>query len=645
MKRYFKYFILFGLANFQSQLQAQSPTTLPEVVVVAKPLIEESKIDAHSAVSTIVSKNQLKDLNAIDLASALRRTPGVQISRYNPVGSFGGDQGGAVFIRGMGVSRPGSEIKTYIDGIPFYMGLWGHPLLDLLPINGMQNITIYKSPQPHIAGNNFASLNLQSQRFLPDSIKIEGDARISVGSFETFVEQANLAGRKGKMYYSIAQGTARSSGHRANASGQLNNVLSNVGFIINDVWSAEAKFLYTNNQSKDPGDARTILPTVAPQYNTEASMFSVGLKHQYKKIKGDFKVYSNKGKGAWLDLPAPDGATISNFTMSGIRWDEQLKIWDQTELTLGADYEYSGGSADFNRIAPAPQSQYESPAFSLFSPYIAINQKFSLNKKWQLRPAIAIRYATHTKFESSLAPSAGITLESNQFALFSNVSKGINYPGLEVPLLSSLIPPLADSWLGLSPEELNHFEVGFKWSPSTNMQLDISVFRDNVKNRYVFGFPPNVPPPPQFINLGEYRIQGLEASLRQDFAKQWQSFIGFTLLNPSISNLPYTPKKALNIGVNGKIRRFTLVFDAQYQSETLALNRTRVAGDTNTEHIDGFTVLNARIGYKLPLLSQEGEIFTNIENLLNTSYSYRPGYLMPERWFQAGISVSFKKSK
>mgnify|MGYP000308265566 CR=1 FL=1 len=36
----------------------------------------------------------------------------------------GGDQGGAVFIRGMGTSRPGSEIKTYVDGVPFYMPVW-----------------------------------------------------------------------------------------------------------------------------------------------------------------------------------------------------------------------------------------------------------------------------------------------------------------------------------------------------------------------------------------------------------------------------------------------------------------------------------------------------------------------------------------
>ncbi|MDZ7581632.1 MAG: iron chelate uptake ABC transporter family permease subunit, partial [Deltaproteobacteria bacterium] len=63
-----------------------------------------------------VTISQINDLNAQDLGTALRRTPGVNISRYNPLGSFGGATGGAVFIRGFGSSRPGAEIKTLVDG-------------------------------------------------------------------------------------------------------------------------------------------------------------------------------------------------------------------------------------------------------------------------------------------------------------------------------------------------------------------------------------------------------------------------------------------------------------------------------------------------------------------------------------------------
>jgi iron complex outermembrane receptor protein len=100
------------------QVNAQS---VPNLGVTAKPDIAEIEIDKFSSTPAVITDETIRDLHAADLASALRNTPGTQISRYNPVGSFGGVEGGSVFIRGMGLSRPGSEIKTYIDNVPMYI--------------------------------------------------------------------------------------------------------------------------------------------------------------------------------------------------------------------------------------------------------------------------------------------------------------------------------------------------------------------------------------------------------------------------------------------------------------------------------------------------------------------------------------------
>lgn len=253
------------------------------VTVNARPVVEEMELDAFSSNSAVITQDQLRDQNAVDLASALRRTPGVQISRYNPVGAFGGDQGGAVYIRGMGVSRPGSEIKTYVDGVPFYMGLWSHPLLDLLPVNGMQSITVYKSPQPQVNGNNFASIDLLTRRATEDGV--HGDARISAGSYGTLTEQASLLGRSGNLDWSLAQGFARSDGHRANADGRLSNLMGRIGYRLDANWSVAASFLQVDNKARDPGDARLAAAALAPQYNTKASMFSSSVSH----VHGDWR--------------------------------------------------------------------------------------------------------------------------------------------------------------------------------------------------------------------------------------------------------------------------------------------------------------------------------------------------------------------
>jgi iron complex outermembrane receptor protein len=180
-----------------------------------------------------------------------------------------------------------------------------------------------------------------------------------------------------------------------------------------------------------------------------------------------------------------------------------------------------------------------------------------------------------------------------------------------------------------------------KLTPIDATQIDISVFIDQVKNRYIFGFPPNVPPPPQFLNLGTYSIRGAEIAIRQNIGRHWTIFGGLTLLDPSIDNLPYTPSRAVTAGFNGQFGPIRLTVDTQYQSSVLALSRPRAAGAVNTEQVDSFVIMNARVSHQLPFLGKKGEIFVAMENLLDADYAYRPGYPMPGRWGQIGIAASF----
>ncbi|WP_081353950.1 TonB-dependent receptor [Nitrosospira multiformis] len=612
---------------------------LPPVVVTANPIIDRVRIDGFSSTSAVVTESQLHDQNAFDLATALRRTPGVQISRYNPVGAFGGDQGGAVFIRGMGVSRPGSEIKTYIDGIPFYMGVWNHPLLDLLPVNGMQSITVYKSAQPQINGNNFASINLETKRATEDGIK--AGVRISGGYFNTFIEQADLVGRKGDVDFMLAQGHAQSDGHRPNASGELNNVMGRIGLRLGEHWSVGTSFLFVDNNARDPGDNRLPRPAVAPQYSTQAGMVTAFISHRHDNWRGDLRFYYTKGEGNWLHQPAPDGDTLTNFETIGMRWKEQFSLWKGGAITAGLDSDWISGDVKFNRVVPAPQDSFKTPTFRVTSPYITLSQTIDLGKGWSLVPAVGVRVYDHSIFHARISPHAGLSLISDWITLFGNVSRGINYPGLETSVLSSAIPALGQSWRKLSAEELDHAEVGFKLDPFESTQINVSLFVDQVKNRFIFGFPPNVPPPPQFLNLGTYTIRGTEVAIQQNITRNWTVFGGLTLLDPSIDNLPYTPKRAFTAGINGQIGPIRLTVDTQYQSSVAALNRPRAAGAVNTERVDEFIIMNARVSHQLPFLGKKGEIFVAMENLLDADYAYRPGYPMPGRWGQIGIAASF----
>ena len=635
--------IPLALAPFNAVLAEEAAAELDATEVVANPIIEENHLDSFSDVSAITTEDQIRDQNAVDLASALRRTPGVQISRFNPVGAFGGNEGGGVFIRGMGHGRPGSEVSTYIDGIPLSMSVWGHPLLDLLPVNGMQSITTYKSPQPYMNGNNFASINLETKRATEDGI--HGHGRFSGGYYSTFIEQADITGKQGDLDFSLAQGYSTSNGHRHNADGELKNVMGSVGYQLNDNWKIGSHFLYVNSQAGDPGNNQTAHPT-DPRYNTEAGLVSLDLSHQHENSHGDLKLYMNTGKGDWLSYQAgdrdgnPTVDTLSDFDMYGLRWKESFSPWKGGEIVGGVDSDWtSGGIRDVNHSMPVYSFNYDTPTFRLTSPFIALNQTFELGGGWSLIPSAGVRYYDHSEFDSESSPHAGISLVSDRITLFANFSRGIHFPGLELPSLAQYMPILGD-WQKTSAEEVQHAEFGGKFTPFDGTQIDLSFFNDRVKNRYVFQFFDASGFNPSFLNLGEYAMRGFEGSIKQDITQNWSVFAGVTLLDPSIDNLPYTPERMVTAGINGQIEKLRLNFDAQYQSETYTLNRSRGPG-ANTQTVPSFLVVNARASYPIPMLGKDGEVFVAVENLLSRDYSYRQGYPMPGRWGQIGVSASF----
>ncbi len=158
---------------------------LDDYVVAATPIVEATRVDALAGRVTAISAAQLVELNARDLQSALRRVPGVVVSHFNPVGSFGGTEGGAIFIRGLGTARPGAEIQLSIDGVPSFNSIWTHPILDMLNVDLARRIDVLKGAQPVLYGNMaFAVVDLAPKfREQPGQ---GGAVTLTAGSFGTW---------------------------------------------------------------------------------------------------------------------------------------------------------------------------------------------------------------------------------------------------------------------------------------------------------------------------------------------------------------------------------------------------------------------------------------------------------------------------
>lgn len=626
-------FHLLALACVTAWAQSTPATEPQRVEVTGKPIIESNRTDAFGSLATEIGESQVRDLNAIDLSSALRRTPGVTVSRFNPVGSFGGDEGGAVYVRGLGASRPGSEIKTYVDGIPFYMGVWNHALLDLLPIGGMERITVYKGPQPQTFGNTFAAIDLTPRRARKDGVA--GNLRWSAGSFSTQVEQADLSLRAGDGEFSIAQGHARSNGHRDDADGKLDNLMASGSIRLGPQWRIGALLLGADNKVSDPGiegDPASKTGT----FNTRGTLGSVSVAHDHGPWQGRAQLYDNRGTGHWDN---PTAAVVhSSFHLSGLRWRERAQPWKGGELVAGLDIDRMQGSVAFNGF-----TAFDGVSLRLSSPHVAVAHTLDLSAGWALTPSAGIRLYRHNVYGSSSAPHAGLVLaQGDALALRLNASRGLNHPGLDAALLNAIVPPLAgapESWRSLKPEQMDHVELGARWSPARGTSLDVAAFNDSLKDRYVFAFPPAVALP-SFTNLGDYRVRGVEATWQQQWNTAWSSFAGVTLLDSTLADLPYAPKRALAAGATWREGAWRVSGDAQAQGAMFVLNKARADGAPNTAQVGGFAVFNLRAAHALAALGPRGEVFVALENLGDRRYAYRPGYPMPGRSGQVGINLS-----
>lgn len=615
--------------------------TLPPVDVVASPIVEQNPVDPYSGSSATIGADQIRDQNSVDLPSAMRNTPGTEISRFDPVGSYAGDQGGRVFIHGLGAGAPGAEIQTYIDGVPVFSPVWGHPLLDTLPINGMSQIDIYKGPRPWINGDNWGSINLQTAR--PTQDGLHGDTQISGGMFGTAIEKADLYGRFDNVDFSLSEGFARSDGSRPNAEGQIGNVLGRIGVQFDENWRADLSFMYVNSVAHDPqSDEQPPVPAT-PHYDTQLGMVALSLSHDYGTVQGEVKVYTTVANSQWRDTTYGLTSVASNiynadysFQTSGVHWNEKTMPWTNGTVEFGVDYDQIQGHNTTEAPFPTPVD-VESPVFQLTAPHVAIHQDIPLSDVWKLVPSAGVRLYLHNIFPNEVAPHAGLSLVSDNLTIYALYARGIHYPGLEVFEFSQLYPFFGESWRGLSAERDEHGEIGVKTTPFTGTHIDVNVFSDWVSKRYVFDFATG-----QDLNFGAYRSQGMELTGRQDIGRDWSVFAGWTVLTANEGMLPFMPHDTVALGVNGVIGPVRLAMDAQYRSWIWGLTDFRGAGiPSSEEKVDPFFVVNLRLSYPLPQLGRKGEVFLAVENLLDRRYAYTPGYPQPGTWAQVGISASF----
>jgi iron complex outermembrane receptor protein len=611
------------------------PRFAEEVRVVATPILEGVRVTTFATQVTTVSQRQVEDLGAGDLTAALRRVPGVTISRYNLVGAYGGGDGGAVYIRGHGSGRPGAEISTLVDGIPRFVGVWTHPLLDTLSTDAAAGIEVFKSAQPVLLGTMaFAGVNL-----VPKHATREGMTTRLVGAFgERATSTALLehGARWGAWDYFLQAGQRRSDGHRPEAAGQVRSFYGRLGYALGGGWDASLQVHGADAWADDPGVVGGPPRGAVPRFGVKDTLSIATLHRRNGNREGSLKLYRHDGDIDWRQW---DGArrhaftTVTAFESYGVRAREHMHLENRTEVVVGFDHLRYGGST--SEIRPTGTLPFHRLLLRATAAYAMAARTFGSTV--EVTPSLGVRYTDTADFGGVWGGQAGVVLRRGATEVHANWARAVNLPGVYAAVMFQRWGR-GESWRALRGEVLRHAEVGVGHRLSDGVRVQMVVFSDQVNDALRFVPPP--PPPPAFANLGSYSVRGAEASAQVQTGKGLALFGGVTYLDPDPADVPNAPRWALVSGASwAPWQAVHLHLDAQWVDSQAVLNPRYARTQTR---IARYALVNFKASYQLVGgTSGRAELFLTAENLLNADYQYRPGYPAPGRVAAAGVDLRF----
>jgi iron complex outermembrane receptor protein len=603
------------------------------ITVTDQPIVEGNDVARYGFITATVTEAQIDDLRAQDLSAALRRVPGVVISRYNPIGAFGGGDGGAVFIRGHGSSRPGAEIATLTDGVPRFVGIWTHPLLDPLTIDSIDTIAVYRSAQPVLLGNMaFGAVDMVSKR--RSSSGRGGRFVGSFGTHETVTGELEYGGRSERVDYFLTASHRQSDGHRDNADGEVQALSARSGLRLSEAWGMSLLLQHTEGDVNDPGMVGRPPIPIVENYATDGNFVLADLSHDHGAWSGHIKFYYDGLDADWGQWNDGSFITVTESRNFGVRIRETVVPWTGGELVLGVDHDIYGGRTFERRgSGNGPVTDLD---FRNTAPYAMLSHAFGSDIT--VTPSVGVRYNSSRFFGDDWGGQAGVKVGFGGHAVYANYAHAFNLPGVYTAVLYGGWGR-GDQWQELAAETVDHLEVGWLAALSDTVQLDVSLYRDEVEDAIRFVPPP--PPPPQFANIGAYDVQGVEVSLHAAVTERLGVFVGGTYSDPDPDDVPNLPDTTAVVGMtwtgDGSWR---LNLDAEWVDDRYVLN-PRFAG--NQAPVDGYLLVNARIGLPLEWLGLkfDGEVFVSGDNLTDESYEYRIGYPMPGTMWAIGLDIGF----
>lgn len=561
----------------------------------------EQPIDEVLSQVSVISREQIDQSPAQDLAGLLVSIPGVQITQS---GGFGQNVG--VFIRGGNTN----QTLILIDGVRVGSATLGYKSLANVSLNQIERIEVLRGPRAAVYGSDAISGVIQiftRRGSSPVSVDVvAGSQQYARANVNLGVQEDNYFVRA-TLSHESTDGYNVRQGVNDDDDGYRNNTLA-----LTAGWNSESlgDFLFNaavtdSHTQYDSSSFDDVIDANTRHYALQWQKSFAGVEHQVRLSQTRDKD-SNQAFGGSPFVYITDRDQFDYLARVAV--DDALQFsagfnWYQDDIGDSASEFVSFNEYKRNNRAIFASAQYQQDS-------VLLNANIRRDEQSQFGD------------ETTYSLAAGFTL-SPQWQL--TLSHGT---GFRAPTFNDLYSPFGGN-INLVPETSDQTELSLRGQLS-ELTLKTTVFQNNVENLIVW-----TPDDPQGWvwtpkNLQETRNQGIEIELSGQWWG-WQQAFNITLLDTENrltgAPLPQRAEQSAFWQLNRSWDEWFVQLELEYRGD----RQTGIVG----QELPSYAVWRLSTEYEI---SDTLQVNAKITNVFDKTYESVPTYVAPERQVYIGLS-------
>ncbi|HUI30675.1 MAG TPA: TonB-dependent receptor [Candidatus Acidoferrales bacterium] len=604
---YLRYILLslivcISSAYSQPQKSDSTKTYYTEPVVVTGTQEGLSRKYVPASVS-VVTSSDLQSSGQISLLDALsEEVPGLYVPQRGVIGYGIENPAGTISIRGLS-GNPNTQVLVMIDGVPQFMGLYGHPLPDSYLSQDAVRVEVIRGPASMLYGTNAMGgvINIITKKAEQNGVEFTGGA--SYGSFDTQEYNGGLGYNDGRFNILVSGDHDQTDGSRSYSSFNTNDGYLNAGYNVDENFDLHATGSINKFKTYDPGPESA--PLIDNWFDILRSSGSISLDDKYAQTDGSLKLFYSYGHHSIFG-----GFLSDDRNLGGVIY-QNFRPFEGNVITVGEDFQHYGGGAYDASTDYGIHYIDESGIYAMV-------EQFLMD---QIMVDAGARFVHNITFGNQIVPSAGISWgATNSTTLKASVSEGYRNPSIgELYIFFPLENP------NLKPEKMWDYEIGLLQGVSDRVAVELTGFVEKGSNLIEGGWATFS----QFVNSGSFTHKGIEFGGHCVPIDGLKINANYSFVEPGQETYE-TPKHKLFVGVN-------YVYDRATANLTFQHIAVLYGADGSQEKLPDYTLLGARVSYQV---AEFVNVYVSGENLFNSSYQTIYDYPMPGRTLFAGLNLS-----